>query len=498
MAQDQQSQSVGNGIQEAGTRIMNGGRLTGLPPHMIGAQESPNCIDIDPVYPWGAKTRKGSAQVGSTGPVAASGSPISGLFAAILNKATQYNIIGLATAIYSQDSTGSWFSAKIGMATDSIVQGGVLNNVIVAVASGFVPQVATTGTTFLDMASGTYFPSAAKYFTLYVSKGWYAGDPSFPSRTTFSASQDPTDFTTANNAGYIDIGTGDGDVVQGLEGTKNCVYIFKRKNTYAVTGTSVFDFSATLLCRWGLVSQYAHCTDGQGCFFAADDGIYYAVGLNVARLSDSVKVDYDSISDKSTIAMEVVGEKLFVFFKGPGATANNKALVCAYKRQLDNGQVHGVWSLYNSQPFQVANTSRLGNIYAGTVGSTPQIYQLDTGSSSVGFTWNTPDEDYGDLGYKQLIRYFVHCQPGSSATYTITAQPFADGASIGNPQTRDVPPTGSVASGANVGSHYALMFTPDTNIRGRFIRIQLVATGNNVITGYRVYCDVRSEGMPRA
>jgi hypothetical protein len=498
MAQDQQSQSVGNGIQEAGTRIMNGGRLTGLPPHMIGAQESPNCTDVDPVYPWGAKTRPGSAFVASL--ALGSGSPISGLSAIVMNKGSQYLYAGNATTIYVYDvAAATMNSIGIGMATDSIMQAVILNNEVVVVASGLALRYSSTGTTALTaIPAGTYLPSFAKYVTLYVSKAWYAGDPGFPSRTTFTASQDPLDTTTANNAGFIDIGTGDGDVVQGLEGTKNCVYIFKRKNTYAVTGTSVFDFSATLLCRWGLVSPYAHCTDGQGCFFAADDGIYYAVGLNVARLSDSVKVDYDSISDKSTIAMEVVGEKLFVFFKGPGATANNKALVCAYKRQLDNGQVHGVWSLYNSQPFQVANTSRLGNIYAGTVGSTPQIYQLDTGSSTVGFTWNTPDEDYGDLGYKQLIRYFVHCQPGSSATYTITAQPFADGASIGNAQTRDVPPTGSIASGANVGSHYALMFLPDTNIRGRFIRIQLTATGNNVITGYRLYCDVRSEGMPRA
>lgn len=503
MPNDQQ-QGPTNTLQEAGTRILNGGRMTGLPPHVVGSQESPNCTDVDPVYPWGAKVRNGSAQYGSTGPTSGSNSPVGGLFAAVMDNGTSYLVIGNATTIYTMDSTGSWFVGRNGMATDSILQGGVLNNVIVAVASGMAPQVATYGSiasNFASMASGTYFPSAAKYFTLYVSKGWYSGDPAHPSRTTFSASQDPTDTTTANNAGFIDIGVGDGDVNQGLEGTKNCVYIFKRKNTYAVTGTSVFDFAATLLCRWGLVSPYAHCTDGQGAFFASDDGIYYAIGLNVARLSDSVKVDYDSISDKSTIAMEVIGEKLFVFYKGPGATVNNQALVCAYKRKLDNGQVHGVWSLYTGQPYKVANTSRLGNIYAGTNASTPQIYQLDTGSSNVGLVWNTPDEDYGDIGLKQLVRYFVHVRPGSSP-FTISAQPYADGVALGAAQVQTIPAISAVASGVTIGSdHYVQMFTPATNIRGRFIRLQFTVqptTGVGALTGYRLYSDVRSEGMPRA
>ena len=478
-------QDPGDTIQEAGTRIMNGGRITGLPPHMVGAQESPNCINTDPVYPWGAKTRNGSALSGVSGPATGSGSPIGGLFVAILNSGTSYQIVGNGTTIYSRDSLGSWLSALVGMATDSIVQGGVLNNVVIAVASGLSPQVATTGTTFLTMASGTYFPSTAKYFTLYVSKAWYAGDPNNPSRTTFTASQDGTDFTTANNAGFIDIGTGDGDVIQGLEGTKNGVYIFKRKNAYIVTGSSVFDFSATLLCRWGLVSPYAHCTDGQGCFFAADDGIYYAIGLNVARLSDSIKVDYDSIADKSTIAMEVLGEKLYVF---TGANAGNAAFVCAFKRKMDNGMVQGVWTKYISQPFQVANASRLGNIYAGTNGSTPQIYQLDTGSSDVGFQWKTPDEDYGDVGFKQLIRWFVHVQPQAVGTWSLGVQPFADGVSIGASQTHAIP------SG---GSHYISMFTPDTNIRGRFISFNISVPSTNIVYGYRMYCDVRSQGMPR-
>lgn len=496
-----QNQGAGNSLQEAGTRILNSGRNTGVPPHMVGTQESPNCTDVDPVYPWGAKVRNGSAQYGSTGPATGSGSPIGGLFAAILNNGTQYIVIGNATTIYTMDSTGSWFSAKTGMATDSIMQGGVLNNLIVAVASGLAPQYSTTGTTFVAIPTGTYIPSFSKYFSLYVSKGFYAGDPGNPSRTTFTNSQDPTDFSTANSAGFIDIGTGDGDVIQGLEGTKNCIYIFKRKNSYALTGTSPFDFSATLLCRWGLVSPYAHCTDGQGSFFASDDGIYYAIGLNVARLSDTIKVDYDSITNKGTIAMEVIGEKLFVFYQDPTGTANNAALVCAYKRKLDNGMVHGVWSKYTGQPYKVANTSRLSNIYAGTVGSTPQVYQLDTGSSNVGLVWNTPDEDYGDVGYKQLVRYFVHCKPGSAA-WTLTAQPYADGVAIGAAQVQTIPAVGAVASGITIGSdHYVQMFTPLTNVRGRFIRLQLSTQQTNGVgglTGYRLYCDIRSEGMPRA
>lgn len=497
MAGADQNAQVGNRIQEAGTRSMNGGRITGIPPHLVGSQESPNCSDTDPVFPWGAKTRNGSVTFGNSGPTTGSGSPVGGIKPIIMNLGSQYVYVANATTIYYVATAANWTSIGIGMATDSIMHAEILNNFPVITASGLALQYSSTGTSTLTaVPAGTYLPSFAKYITQYVSKLWTAGDPGFPSRTSFCTSQNPLDYSTTNNAGYIEIGVGDGDIVRGLEGTKNAVYIFKRKNTYAVTGTSVFDFSATLLCEWGLVSEYAHCSDGQGCFFASDDGIYYAVGLNVARLSDSIKVDFDNISDKTTIAMEVLGEKLYVFFKDSGASANNAAFVCAYKRKLDGGQVHGVWTKYTSIAVKAAATSRQQELFACTNASTPVIYQLDSGSSSIGFVWNTPDEDFGDVGYKQLIRYFVHAQPGV-ATYTVSVQPFADGASIGGAQTISVPPTGSLSSGYVVGSHWVGMATPGQNIKGRFMRLQFTVSGNNCLFGYRMFCDVRSEGMAR-
>lgn len=497
MAGNDQTVQSGNRIQQAGTRSMNGGRITGIPPHLVGAQESPNCSDTDPVFPWGAKTRNGSTAFGLAGPTAASGSPVGGIKPIIMNGGSQYIYAAVSTRIFYVATGAAWVEIGSAMSTDSIMQAEILNNTPIILASGLALQYSSTGTSTLTaIPAGTYLPSFGKYITQYVSKIWTAGDPGNPSRTSFCTSQTPLDFSTTNNAGYIEIGVGDGDIVRGLEGTKNAVYVFKRKNTYAVTGTSVFDFSATLLCEWGLVSEYAHCSDGQGCFFASDDGIYYAVGLNVARLSDSIKVDFDNISDKTTIAMEVLGEKLYVFFKDSGASVNTTAFVCAYKRKLDGGQVHGVWTKYTSVNVKAAGTSRQQELFTVTANSTPMVYQMDTGSSSIGFVWNTPDEDFGDVGYKQLVRYFVHAQPGV-ATYTVNVQPFADGASIGGVQTISIPPTGSTSSGYIVGSHWVGMATPGQNIRGRFIRLQFTVSGNNCLFGYRMFCDVRSEGMAR-
>ena len=112
-----------------------------------------------------------------------------------------------ATTIYVYDvAAATMNSVGIGMATDSIMQAAILNNEPVFVASGVALRYSSSGTTALTaIPAGTYLPSFAKFVTLYVSKAWYGGDPNNPSRTTFSASQDPLDTTTANNAEYIDI-----------------------------------------------------------------------------------------------------------------------------------------------------------------------------------------------------------------------------------------------------------------------------------------------------
>lgn len=475
-------------IQDIGTRVLNGGLVTGLPPHAITINEAQVCENIDPAFPLGLRTRRGSSAYAVELPTTASGAAMTGLKSWVRDNATSYIAFAVNTSIYIADGASA-LNVKDGMATDSIMQAAALNNMLVVVASGLFPQLSTAGSSLASLTEGTYLPSTAraKYVTEYSSKLWISGDTGFPSRIIFCKAGDPENWSQVSNAGNADIGAGDGDIIRGLSGTRRALYIFKRKTTYALTGNSTNNYQVDPVCEWGLVAERGHASDGQGCFFASDDGIYYLSGLNATRISDPVKDTYDDISDKSSIALEIKGDKLFVFYAQTGTT-NAKALVCAFKRKMTDGGIRGVWSTYTAHGYSVADTSRSNQLYAGTNASTLQIYELDTGSpGSVDCLWRTPDSDFDSMAYKTMVRYFVH-QEADTATTSLTVRHYADGASSGSDTTLTFGTT---------TTHQVQMNGPLTGPTGRFLGLRLSWTGDKTFYGLRIYADVRADDMTR-
>lgn len=466
--------------------LLNGGMITGLPGFAIGRNESPLAVNVDPANPLGAVTRPGSSQYG-TDFTTASGFIGTGIFPWTRNNGTQFIFANYGTTIYSMNVASGWTAVKNSVATDSIMQGAGLNDVAVLVASGIAPQVSTAGSTLADL--GGTPPSLAKFVTVYSSKMWLAGDPNNASRVDFSASNDPEDYTTADNAGYVEIEKDDGDLIKGIKGTKRALYVFKRKNAYALTGVTAFDFQVELLCSWGVVGEYATASDGQGCFFASDDGIYYASGMHVARISDPMRETYLNISDKSTVALEVKGEKLFVFYDSDGDGLNDRCMVLAFKRMMPDGSVRGVWAEYSSQPFRAVKTGRDFAMYAATNGSTAQIYELDTGDSDASIQWDTPDLDFGQQYVnKKFTRFFLHVKP-NTATTNITVRMFADGNSFGSDYS---------FSGATAGSYEILQGAlGGVSIpRARHYRARITVTeGPRTVYGWQMVADVPTDDM---
>jgi hypothetical protein len=475
-------------LDQVGAKAIHGGLIRGVPTFLVGTAESPDCENVDPADPFGASTRPGSSLFGVSGGSAGSGVVGRGLFPWIRNAGTTYLFAAHGTTIYSVD-TGSWFSVLTGVSTDSIMQGATLNNLAVIVASGVAPKVSTAGSTLMNL--GGTPPTLAKYVTTYVQKIFLAGDTANPNTVSFSASNNPEDYTTVNNAGTIIVGDGDGDILKGLLGTKRVCYAFKRNNTYAITGNSPFDFRVDRVAQTGLISEYGITTDGQGVFFASDDGIYYANGLDIYRVSDAIREDYVNISDKTSISLEVKGEKLFCFYASTGS-ANDKCFVLAFRRKMLSGEVRGVWSRYTAQPYSVSKTAKDNTLYGLTNASTLQIYKLDTGSAgSITTTWNTPDFDFGDTyAWKVLARYFIHVKI-PDATTTLTGQWFADGASIGSQYSFTVGTTGS----------YSILQAAQksaASITGRFLRLKLSWDKPMTVYGYRIFADTHvMSDLPR-
>lgn len=464
------------------------GMVTGRSADLLGTAESPLCQNIDPANPLGAQTRPGSSFYGSI--AAGSGFIGTGLGPWTRNLSTTYLFIAFGTSIYSMDSSGSTTSVKTGLNSDTYMGFAALNNIGILVAASMAPQVSTAGSTLASMA-GTP-PSLARYVSVFSAKCWLAGDPLNPTKLTFSASNNPEDYTTANNAGTITIGDS-GDVIKGLEGTKRALYVFMRHAIYIVTGDSPFNFRVDKLADLGLVSEWGHCTDGQGCFFASDDGIYYASGYNVARVSDKNWPLYDGISDKSTICMEVKGEKLFMTYKDTGDTQNTKAMVLAYKRKMADGRVDGVWSQYTSQPYQAMKTGRSNNLYAVTNASSLQVYEIDTGTSgNVTAVWYTPHYDFGEpSGIKTLMRSYFQVSAPANATTALSITVICDGASTGSVY--------SLSAATSTASYVMLQAAGQTttSLAKAHLGLRIEWTGNRRLQAYRIVADVRTDEPPR-
>ena len=481
-------------ITQIETLSLNGGLVKAIPGNQIGIAESPDCQNTDPSDILGVTLRAGSAQYASTGPTTASGSKGQGLFPWTRNAGTTFILTANATTIYSVDSGGSWLVLRNGMATDSIMQAAAVNNQSIIVASGLYPQYSTAGTAIASIASGTFILTLAKYVEPYVQKAFIFGDPVNPNKVAHSKSGDLTDFTTANNAGNFTIGESDGDILRGAAGTKRCMYFFKRNNTYVLTGDSPFNFEASKLRSIGLTSEYGIAKTGEGAFFTSDDGIYYAQGLDCALISEPIKPLYDAITDKSGLALEVKGKKLWCFYPSSGSGANDSAFVLDYARKMPTGGVQGIWTVYTGQPYSIAKLAQDNTLYAITNASSLQLYKLDTGTAAtVTAYWTTPDMDYGDFfSQKSIARYYVVCK-SPNATKTITFQWFNQAGSVGPAFTATVGTTGSyqMVSGPPVST---------TSITGKTLKLKMSFSGPNNLTiyGFRIYADIRVEAdMPR-
>lgn len=471
-------------------RIADGGMVTGRPAYLIGINESPLAQNIDPADPLGATTRPGSSLYASSG-TAGSGVLGTFLFPWTRPNATLYIFNQYATTLFSTDSGGSYLSVKTSLTSDSYGQGAVLNNLAIFALGGTAPFISTAGSTLATLGGSP--PTSAKYVDVYSAKCFLAGNTAAPTTIYFSASNNPEDWTAANDAGNIVI-QDTGDTINGLQATKRALYVFMRKTTYILTGDSVFNFQIDRLADIGLVSEWGHASDGNGCFMAADDGIYYISGFQVSRISDAIRQTYVAISDKSTIALEIKGEKLFMSYKGAGGAQNDTMMVLAFKRKLSNGRVSGVWSQYPTQPFTAMKTSKTQKLYVTTNASTAQIYEIDTGSVGAAApfttTWQTPDLEFDEPdAIKTLNRLYLQFSP-PNATMNVSVQPYIDGVSAGSVFSIVVGTTGSydlsqrAAQGINT-------------IAGRHIALRIQWFSSATLQAYRVVADVRTDGPPR-
>lgn len=452
-------------IQREGTDNMTGGEVTSLPPHLVGTSEAISSENLDPRSPRGATTRNGRSQHGVDN---GSGTSIKGLRAWTRDNGTFFLIGRLGTTWYNI-STTAWASIGIGGTDGQLSRMAALNDVLVLAVDGIAPRK-YDGTTFA--ALGGTPPSESKFAAIFVSKVFLAGDDANPQTLTFSATNNPENYTAANDAGSITTQDGGGDTIRGLAANKKVLAIFYRNFTDILIGDSVFNFRVERLIDRGLASLTGYASAGEVVFFAGDDAIYMVAGSRVSDITTlRFRQTYDDISDKSKLSLAVKGDLLLVVDHGADV-----AYACAYK--------YNRWAKWTGQTWEVLDTGNDQTLYAGADGgSTVQVWKLDSGSldgaATITAKWRTPNLGFGwSDSVKNLAAVKLHAKPGMG---TVTITYYKNGTSIGS--TTDV-------TFASTGDHDWAGRHGQSKVRGHFLGLQYQWSGVGTLYGWAAYAEV--------
>lgn len=480
-------------IEAVEADVLDGGFVAGIPPHQVGLAETPDGENFNPSETFGAKLRGGSSQFGVNGPTTRSGNSIyTWIHPWTFPLGTAYYMVHAGTSWYSVDS-GSWL--EVGTSTVAGPLSGTLlaSHFIATRGSIGRPYISSTGITMATMADANC-PASTAISETHASKVWLAA--SNGTTVYFSVTNDPNNWTTVNDAGNITISDDTGDRIQALKSSRSGLYVFMQTKLFLITGTSPADFEVQYVASIGtFATNVGVISDGTGVFFAAVDGIYYATGTNCHRMSDAIRDEWNNIAvgAKFYVSLAIKNDQLWIFCADTGSF-NERALVLAFRRKMDDGGVRGVWTAYPSQAFSHARIDpTINTLFALTCASTPQIYKLDTASSAgaVEMKWNTPDLDFGHpTAVKTLERFYVHVRP-DGASRTVSCQWYGDGVALGSVYGFNVPST---------GSHYVFQAEGRSvaTVKGKYLRLEMKHTGALTIYGYRAYAEVHeSEDMAR-
>ncbi|MFA5424251.1 MAG: hypothetical protein WC374_10380 [Phycisphaerae bacterium] len=215
---------------------------------------------------------------------------------------------------------------------------------------------------------------------------WLAGG-SEKNTVYYSNAYDPTDWSTAGETGSKIVQTFDSDSIRGMANLLDDVLIFKRNTIWKVVGDTPSEYSVEQVYSIrGAIYPRSICTNGDLCFFAADDGIYQYDGIQGKPiLTDEIKEAFSAMTD---IRCVIIGSKLYVWDIISDDTG--KCIVYDLKRKT----IEVLKVATSDRPVDIGSYNGI-LLYADAL----SIYEFDNtkikfDASNIDAYWITPDTDF--------------------------------------------------------------------------------------------------------
>ena len=259
-------------------------------------------------------------------------------------------------------------------------------------------------------------PPNFSFMVRHKNRVFAAGVASNPSRLYYCASLDAADWTSAGNAGSIDIDPSDGDRITGLVSHKNELLVFKgpnRLSIHRITGSSPSDFARVpFVTGVGSVNHNSLFRVNDDIVFTSPRGIHSLAATAAygdyieAFLARPILTYYQDTLNASTLEKgwgvnyQAKGLAIWNFAKS-GGTTKNVYLVYDYRFQPGRWCSWGKTNSYqNGHSLAILQTTaRKHRLFAGT--SDGYVSQLDIAArsinSSTGYTMEvtTPFLNFG-------------------------------------------------------------------------------------------------------
>lgn len=206
-----------------------------------------------------------------------------------------------------------------------------------------VPQKYSGGSAAVSITNA---PVASSVVESYNNRVFMAGDPDEPTKLSYSALLDPDDWTTVNDAGWLEVGLNDGQKITALKAYFDILLVFKERSIYALSGYSGdptsenFFFVKQLNASVGAVSHRAIEQVGNTLFFLSDDGVYALEAVQVygdlglKNVSYKISSLFEGLNksemENSFSVHDFEENRLWFFVPSGSSTENNLILIYDY------------------------------------------------------------------------------------------------------------------------------------------------------------------------
>ena len=275
-------------------------------------------------------------------------------------------------------------------------------------------------------------PPNAKYFATWQNRVWATGNATFPNRLYFCALNNEADWTTAGDAGSVDVDKNSGDNITGIMPQGNRLLIFKNAAIYELTWSSPQNYRIDPVTK--MVGCIAGRTvvdvDGIIMFLhgggAWDRGVYALDRNNGLRLlSENITPTLvESAATSLQTACAAFYKNSYWLCADNGGSGDNNVIYTLNLRT-------GAWSYYTG----IAANSIYADTRLGTVrllaghATAGTVMQPDNGTdddtASINFVWRSKHFAFGVPEARKVVQD-IHFM-GKTQTATITVESYING-----------------------------------------------------------------------